>query len=273
MTGKIKSSLCATVLLLWIPVGALSMVTAKALRWRRLELAFPRVFHGFVCKLFGLNCQIEGTPRVDGAALFVSNHVSYMDVFVLGAVLEGAFVAKSEVAGWPVFGKLAALQNTLFLERRAAKAREQVSVVQAHLENRGNLIMFPEGTSTAGDYVAPFRSSLFAAALGTTVQPVTIAYTHYDGKPMSSTERDRYAWYLPDPSEPVPNKPFAEHFLAGLGLKRSEVRVIFHPPLEAHENTDRKQTARYCEAQVREGLEAALASEDEWQTHELSPRT
>ncbi len=256
--SKPKVVVGATILIVWIVIGALTMLFAKLVRWRALELAFPTKFHGFVARLFRLDTETGGVAMHDGATLFVSNHISYMDVFVLGALLKGSFVAKSEVSGWPVFGKLAALQNTLFLERRASKAREQVQVVRRHLDTKGNLIMFPEGTSTAGDHVAPFRSSLFAAAEGVTIQPVTIAYVSYEGEPMDQETRNNYAWYLPEPKEPVPNKPFLNHFLDGLGLKHCQVRVIFHPSTTMDAWASRKECAQYCEERVREGLESVL---------------
>jgi 1-acyl-sn-glycerol-3-phosphate acyltransferase len=114
-----------------------------------------------------------GAPTSDKPALYVANHISYLDVFVLGKVLRGSFAAKSEVASWPVFGSLAKLGSTLFLERNPWRAAKQIEMVRGHLQQRGSLIMFPEGTSGAGTQVMPFRSSLFAAADNVTVQPVS----------------------------------------------------------------------------------------------------
>ncbi|MEM7001151.1 MAG: lysophospholipid acyltransferase family protein [Pseudomonadota bacterium] len=260
-----KTFINTVLLIVWILIGALTMLVAKVTRWRRLEMSFPRVFHGFVCRLFGMHVVVRGEPMSTKPTWFVANHVTYMDVFVLGKLIKGSFLAKSEVAGWPVFGKLAGLQNTLFLERRAAKAREQVAEVRQHLATRGSLIVFPEGTSTSGDYVGRFRSSLFAATEGVIIQPVSVVYTQYDGQPMTPQQRERYAWYLPDPSKPgVNNRPFLNHFLEGLGLKRSVVEVIFHKPTmidsEATERASdaRKQCAQACEDAVRHGLHSAL---------------
>ena len=103
------------------------MLFAKAFRLRLTE-SFPLLFHSLVCRLFSLQCEYVGAPTTDQPALYVSNHVSYLDVFVLGSVLRGSFVAKSEVASWPVLGKLAKLQNTLFLERNVHRAAEQIEV-------------------------------------------------------------------------------------------------------------------------------------------------
>ncbi|MEQ9452185.1 MAG: lysophospholipid acyltransferase family protein [Pseudomonadales bacterium] len=262
--SQVKKIVCTGLLIVWILIGALTMTVAKLLRWRSLESAFPCLFHGVVARLFGLQPQVSGEPISQVPTLFVANHVSYMDVFVLGKVLRGSFVAKAEVAGWPVFGKLAGLQNTLFLERRAAKAREQIGVVAEHLAERGNLIMFPEGTSTAGDYVAKFRSSLFAATEGVVIQPVTVAYSHYRGQPMTAAQREFYAWYLPDPvnAPGVNNTPFLAHFLQGLGLGPATVQVILHKPTRITAEFSRKACAQACEDAVRAGLMRALGQEE-----------
>lgn len=228
----------------------------------RLSLAktFPLYFHRRMNELLGIEVVCEGQMSTDCPTLFVCNHTSYIDIFVLGSVLPGPFAAKLEVASWPVFGQLAKLQNTLFLERRARRAVEQIEAVRHHLHTRGNLILFPEGTSTDGTHVLPFRSSLFAAADDITVQPVSVAYVAYEGQKMSARERDCYAWYLPDPEVQVPNRPFAEHLYEAMGLGRSTVRVMFHEPVTMLPG-QRKECALACETAVREGLNKLLAAE------------
>ncbi len=222
--------------------------------------SFAPLFHRVVCWMFSLRCEYIGEPADTRPVLYVANHTSYLDVFVLGAILRGAFVAKSEVASWPVFGALARLQNTLFLERNPGRAAEQVRALRARLVTGQNVIVFPEGTSTVGTWVAPFRSSLFEVADVARVQPISVAYVGASGEPLSATERDRYAWYLPDPvSAPgTPNRPFLPHFLAALGGRGCTVRVLFHEPLDMPAG-GRKQLAAWCETRVRQGLERLLA--------------
>jgi 1-acyl-sn-glycerol-3-phosphate acyltransferase len=268
--SAVQAAVRLAVLAGWCVIGALTMLVAKTLGLRCAK-TFPQVFHGFVTRLCSLKVAVVGTPVTDRTTLYVSNHISYIDVFVLGGVLQGSFVAKSEVAGWPVLGKLAQLQNTLFLERRPRRAADQIDVVRKHLDAGENLIMFPEGTSTPGTYVAPFRSSLFAAADGITIQPVTIAYTDYDGESMSDAQRERYAWYLPDPQVPVPNRGFARHFFAALGLREARVKVAFHSPIVGAA-AERKACAAACETSVRAGLAELLAPNRHIQAeHELTP--
>ena len=214
-------------------------------------------FHRGVARLFNIECIHQGELVTDRPVIYVCNHVSYLDVFLLGSVVPGSFIAKSEVASWPVFGKLATLQNTLFFERRTRRAASQVKQMQDHLLHKSNLILFPEGTSTPGTHVEPFRSSLFQAAdlEGIRIQPVSIAYTHYRGERMNQNQRDYYAWYIP--------MPFLSHFANGLGLGKSQARLVFHPPVSLSDFESRKACALHCEQAVRKGLLEAIDESSE----------
>lgn len=234
------------------------MLIAKLFGLKKLESQFPELFHGTVAKFCNMDCVVHGRRHDEPGTFYVSNHASYLDVFVLGGAIEGSFVAKSEVSGWPVFGKLAQLQNTVFLERKAQRAAEQVKLLKSHLDSGTSLIVFPEGTSTSGDYVAPFRSSLYRAAEGRMIQPVSVVYADYQGQRMTKAERDRFAWYLPDPKVAVPNRAFLPHFLEALGLKPSTVHIVFHDPFRMSDGADRKVIAQQCEDVVRRGLEAYI---------------
>lgn len=254
--NKLRAALAVPLVALWCLIGAISMLICKALGPSAAQ-RFPLLWHGFMCRVFGMHVEYEGELQTSRPTLYVANHTSYLDVFVLGAKLPGAFVAKSEVASWPVFGKLARLQNTLFLERKSQRAASQIEQVRHHLNAQSNIILFPEGTSTSGTWVAPFRSSLFAAAEGGDIQPVSVAYLDYDGNAMDQAQRDHYAWYLPDPSVPVPNTPFATHFFNALGLRQSRVKITFHQPITM-QSGERKQVSAQCELAVRTGLNEML---------------
>lgn len=251
--SKLKAALGALGLLAWCVVLPILFYSGHFLRipgYRRLLLTF----HHGVKRLFNIYTVYEGKLRTDEPTLYVVNHQSYLDVFVLGSVLRGTFIAKAEVSGWPLFGELAKVQGTLFFERNTRKAREQIEVMREHLQSGKNLILFPEGTSTEGTHVEPFRSSLFEAAMGgereVWVQPVTVAYTHYKDVAMTQAERDRYAWYLPMTIMP--------HFFYGLGLGRCTAKVVFHEPVREADFESRKAWAAHCEAAVRGGLDEAL---------------
>ena len=133
--------------------------------------------------------------------LFACNHMSYSDIAILGSLLPASFVAKAEVANWPLFGLLAKLQRTVFIDRRATKATEQRDEMICRLEGGDSMILFPEGTSSDGNKVLPFKSALFGVAQvephgqPLLVQPVSLAYTRLDGMPVGRALRPYFAWY------------------------------------------------------------------------------
>jgi 1-acyl-sn-glycerol-3-phosphate acyltransferase len=186
--------------------------------------------------------------------LFLSNHVSYLDVFVLGRYVPAFFIAKSEVSGWPIFGWLVKRQNTLFFERNSKKVCHQMAIMSEHFNQQNNLILFPEGTSTDGVHVKAFKSSLLqsveSADREVMIQPITLAYTRYQNKMMSRKIRDQYAWYA--------KMPFVSHFFSVLGLGRAELELIFHQPVTLADFESRKDCAQYCQSQVSLGLANAL---------------
>jgi len=210
----------------------------------------PKVFHKGVCRIIGLSVNITNAPTENKPTLFVSNHVSYLDIFALGQSVPGFFVAKAEVASWPVLNKLARLQNTVFIERKAGQAKKQIEQLQNILVGGNNLILFPEGTSTNGAEVLAFKSSLFASAecegKDIWVQPVSICYTKYREKGMSQTERDNFAWYA--------TMPFVSHFSKVLGLSEVQVEVVYGDPVRVSDFQNRKECAQHSETVCRENF-------------------
>lgn len=240
-------------LLLWSLIMPMAFFLSKLIPGFDSQ-RLTRVYHWGVCTLIGLSVQFKGDLSAHIPTLFVGNHVSYLDIFALGQKIPGSFVAKSEVASWPVLNKLAKLQDTLFIERKANRAKQQLQLFQQHLITQRNLILFPEGTSTNGAEVKPFKSSLFAAAetdeLSVQIQAFTIVYTQYGGRGMNQSERDNFAWYA--------DMPFAAHFFNVLALRNVTVVVQFHKPMTISNFANRKACAEQAEQQVRGSLEQEL---------------
>lgn len=216
----------------------------------------PQLFHRTVLKLLGIRVRIHGKPADRGPILFVSNHASYLDIIVLGSVLPTSFVAKSEVAGWPLFGTLARVQNTIFVERRATRAADQQLQLQEHFAKKQNLVLFAEGTSSVGLTALPFKSSLFSIVEAQahdatiTVQPLSITCTELDGFPMLLEERSLYAWYGDMSLEP--------HLWDVFKRGHFTVDIRFHTPLTLAECPNRKILAATCQERVAQGIEQAL---------------
>jgi 1-acyl-sn-glycerol-3-phosphate acyltransferase len=188
--------------------------------------------------------------------LFVANHVSYADITVLGSVIAGSFIAKVEVADWPFFGWLAKLQRSVFVDRRVRSAITQRDAISKRLAVGDALILFPEGTSSDGNRVLPFKTALFAAAehgrglSPVVVQPVSIAYTRLDGMPIGRLYRPLFAWYGA--------VDLAPHIWSMIGLGIVEVVVEFHPPTFLSDCGSRRALASYCYARIAGGLAGAL---------------
>lgn len=129
----------------------------------------------------GIRIRVSGQPLLSGPALWVANHVSWIDIFVLNSVRATAFIAKSEIRKWPLLGWLVAGAGTLFIERGQRHAVQAMAVaVQARFQAGEAVSLFPEGTTSEGDTVLPFHASLFepARAAGVPVQPVVLRFLH-----------------------------------------------------------------------------------------------
>lgn len=215
------------------------------------------VFHRYLVRLLGFHVRAHGIMATTAPILFVANHSSYLDIPVLGTLIPAAFVAKSEVASWPLFGLMAKLQHTVFIERKPSRTRDHKDGIRARLGKGQNLILFPEGTSSDGLYVLPFRSGLFGAIeddLGgssVTVQPVSIVCTELDGLPITRTWRPYYAWFG--------DMTLVKHLWNVFKFGRFTVDVTFHPPVSPQAFDDRKALAAYCREVVARGIELCLA--------------
>jgi 1-acyl-sn-glycerol-3-phosphate acyltransferase len=251
--------------LLLMPVQAIGLLLRRS--W---VSTFPRWYHGRCCRILGLRVRAIGRPVSIRPVLFAANHVSYLDITVLGSLLAASFIAKTEVERWPLFGWLAKLQRSVFVDRRVRSTAQQRDSIAARLAAQDALILFPEGTSGDGNRVLPFKSALFSvadhAATGpVTVQPVSVAYTRLDGMPIGRALRPLFAWYG--------SMAMAPHLWTMLGLGTVEVVVEFHPPTTLAECGSRKALARYCEEQVSNGLAAALSGRREaTPTHSPQPQ-
>jgi len=232
-----------------------AQVAALALRLpasRRL----PMVYHRVCCRLLGFDITVRGTISAANPTLFVCNHASYVDIAVLGALIDASFIAKAEIAEWPFFGWLARLQRSVFIDRRPKATALHRDRISERLEARDSLILFPEGTSADGATVLPFKSALFAVAERRphgeplTLQPVSIAYTAIDGIPMGRLMRPLVAWYG--------DMAMMPHLWRLIALGRVGVTVEFHPTLRGDAFASRKALAEHCHRAVVAGVQRAL---------------
>jgi 1-acyl-sn-glycerol-3-phosphate acyltransferase len=184
--------------------------------------------------------------------LFVSNHVSWADILVIGSIAPIAFVSKAEVGNWPLVGPTARLQRTVFVDRaRRQQTGDAIADMVQRLQSDVSVVLFAEGTSSDGNRVLPFRSALIGVVReagarsesGIVVQPMSISYTAIHGIPMGRQHRPLIAWYG--------DLDFMPHFKAFLRRGVIDVVVSYGEPIAADATTDRKQLARRLENSVR----------------------
>jgi 1-acyl-sn-glycerol-3-phosphate acyltransferase len=218
----------------------------------RTAMAVAPLWHRFVVRILGIRVTVTGSPVATRPLLLLSNHTSWLDITVLASIAPVSFIAKKEVAGWPIVGWLAKLQRSVFIDRErrhsvGAKARE----VAGRLSKGDIIVLFAEGTSSDGNTVLPFRSALLGAAQHgiaaegrtATVQPVAIAYTKMLGLPLGRQHRPLVAWYG--------GTDLLPHLRRLLSEGAIDVHVVFGPPRTLRKDEDRKIVAAEAGLLVR----------------------
>jgi lyso-ornithine lipid O-acyltransferase len=221
------------------------------IKWARW---FPHWYHRQVCRLFGVRLVIHGAVVTDRPVLVISNHVSWLDIPVLSAVAPVSFVAKQEVAGWPFVSWLARLQRSVFVDRdQRSKVGESANEILERLALGDAIVLFPEGTSTDGNRVLAFKTSLFAAVKpsangglapqSAVVQFLAIAYTRRNGLPLTWADRRALGYY----GDIGLGQSALEVFTGG----PLEVSISISDPIALNTFRDRKDLAKLAETGVR----------------------
>lgn len=238
-----------------MPVQALLLkVSPKGAR------RFPHWYHRQVCKLFGIRLNIEGSVVQDRPVLLVSNHTSWLDITVLSAVAPLSFVAKKDVARWPFVSSLARLQRTVFVDReRRSAVGETTNEIMARLATGDTVVLFAEGTSSDGNRVLPFKTSLFAAAKPTAkpggeqarasdvvVQTLSLVYTRLHGVPLNRCARPLVGWFG--------DMEMQSHAWELLKAGPLDVQIRIGAPISLDAFADRKDLARRSENEIRENV-------------------
>ncbi|HET7716816.1 MAG TPA: lysophospholipid acyltransferase family protein [Bauldia sp.] len=253
MTSALRLALTIFVLgiftIVFLPVQLIGLR-----RGWKLASDLPYVWQRLAWWLMGMRVTVIGKPAKP-PLLIAANHVSWLDVTVLGGILKPlSFVAKAEVASWPILGTLARLQRTIFIDR---ERKLQTGLVAGQVAKRvasGEIVvLFAEGTTGDGNRVLPFRSALIGAAGAVTraeiaaVQPVAISYVRIQGVPVGRSDRPAIAWYG--------DMDFVAHFRRIIGRGAMDVVVSFGEPIPYAPGTNRKAVAEICYQEVRRMVE------------------
>ena len=247
----VNMTILAIVTILLAPVQVLALVFDWRLR-RRL----PRLWHRVACRMLGIRVHVHGAIDRRRPLMLAANHASWKDILVLGALADVVFIAKTEVADWPIFGTLAKLQKSIFVVReQKRRTGDQVSEIAERMADGEIVVLFPEGTTSDGNRVLDVKTSLFGAAAAALplapegvvyVQPVAIAYTRVHGMPMGRYHRPIAGW--PGDVGMVP------HLLGVLKSGAIDVDVSFGEVVEYREGGNRKQVAGLVEKRIRSML-------------------
>jgi 1-acyl-sn-glycerol-3-phosphate acyltransferase len=198
--------------------------------------------------------RVAGAPATGHAVLIVANHVSWLDIPVIGATLPAVFVAKHEVARWSLIGPGAKLLRTVFVDRtRRQQTGDATAEIASRMTGGDPVVLFAEGTSSDGNRVLPFRSALVGAAsavLGQLgpgaqiiVQPLSICYIGLQGLPMGRQHRPVVAWYG--------DLDFLPHLKEYIRRGAVDAVVTFGKPISYEADASRKDLARSLESTVR----------------------
>jgi 1-acyl-sn-glycerol-3-phosphate acyltransferase len=248
---------------------AIAVVTLVLIpfQWAAVALELPArrripvLYHRIVCALLDVHVTVVGRRLDERPLLIVSNHVSWLDISVISSVTPVVFVAKQEVAGWPLFGLLAKLQRSVFVDRTQRQKTPDVNAeIARRLAGGDPVLLFGEGTSSDGNRVLPFRTALVGAArdalaaAGHTrrvwIQPLSVAYTGLHGFPLGRQHRPVVAWYG--------DFALGPHLLGVLRRGAIDVVLCWGEPIAFDETSDRKAIARRLEAAVRHNAALAL---------------
>jgi 1-acyl-sn-glycerol-3-phosphate acyltransferase len=253
MIGTIRMALAIIIMLLLSLPMALWQVIALKSNGRLDDGRIPRLWHRMAVKLLGIRVHVRGAPSRQRPLLIASNHISWSDIMVLGSLDEVHFIAKAEVAQWPIFGTLARLQRSVFVERQARRrSGEQATEIAKRMSDGDPMVLFAEGTTGDGNTLLPFKSTLFGAAQAAlndgatetvSIQPVAIAYTRLQGLPMDRRGRTHAAW--------IGDIDLMPHVARLLREGAMDVEVHFGEPIAFRPGDDRKKVAREVEARVQ----------------------
>jgi 1-acyl-sn-glycerol-3-phosphate acyltransferase len=225
-------------------------------QWRRWRAgrATPVLFHRLLCAALGVRVRVHGRPAPAARRLIVANHVSWLDIPVLGSVEPMTFLAKKEVGAPILGGQIARLQGVIFVDRERPRGIPRVNAEISDAMAKGeSVVLFAEATTGDGNRILRFRSSHFEAVrqsafrergIDAVVQPVFLDYSRRAGMPVSRGERPLVAWYG--------DTTFPGHFWRLLRAGGISCDVHFGPPIRVSPDCGRKAIARSTEIRVRD---------------------
>lgn len=199
-----------------------------------------------VCKIMGINVVVKGNPP-EPPFFLVCNHLSYVDVWILFSQLKCTFIAKSDVRNWPVIGYILASSGIIFVNRTKKTDVMRVNdEVSKNLTETQGVVLFPEGTTSPGDEILPFKSSLFQYPSINNL-PVSSAHIKYESPDPENTARERICWW--------DDTPFFKHLFYAFAMKEFSATITFLD--ETIVDSNRKVLAGKTEAMIQHSYQSS----------------
>lgn len=218
----------------------------------RYRTYIPIIFHKVLLKILGIKLKLIGKRTNLRPLVLIGNHTSYLDIIILGSIMPVAFIAKEEIKKWFLFGFLARMQNTIFINRKNFRTLDSLHNISSNLNANSIIVLFPEGTTNAGKKILNFKSSLFNLFENNNtlrLQNFSLCYTHVNTMPIDNRTRPQISWYG--------DMNIISHLSNLLKLSSIDTTVVFHPMLPT-DGVGRKAIAAFSINQVKEGTEIAM---------------
>jgi len=251
--ATLHASIKAMSLALWIAVCCLFALPLKKLGKNAGRDRMVCLCYQGILRIIGIRLKVTGALVAGRPLLLVTNHLSYLDIAIIGSGHAVRFTPKSEIATWPVIGGICRLCDAVFIDRRPDKVIEMKQATQSALASGAVVCLFPESSTGSGVHLLPFRSSLFSLAeepaggCHLIVQPAAIAYRRIRRLPIDSVQWPRIAWYG--------DMNLVPHVWELLKLGPIDAEMIFLPPLSFSQCRDRKEMAMQCRQAIAAAVE------------------
>jgi 1-acyl-sn-glycerol-3-phosphate acyltransferase len=250
--SHLRAVLRITGLFLWVVGLAVPAFFLWLLRLEKLRGRVVWLVYRGACVICGIRLTREGGISATRPFMLISNHTSYLDIFILGSFLPVSFTPKREIRSWPLIGFLAVLADCVFVERKPTDMQRARAEMEKKLKAGKVLALFPEGTTGDGYHVLPFKTGFFnlVEEHDLPLQAVSLAYTHIGATPLSAATRELVAW--------IGDATLVGHTLRLLSFPYIQVTAKFYPVERIGNYEDRKALAKSCEATIAGGLKASL---------------
>lgn len=248
MRYSFRAYIKALLLIIWLVVFSIVLFISLIFK-NKNHMSLVAFVYKLSLLIINIKVRIKGEITEASPVFFISNHVSYIDIPVLGAILKTTFIAKDDIRNWPVLGQISSLVKPLFIVRKVSKSKENADIIENHINKHHSVIMFPEGSTSEGRTLIPFNSSFFGITYKVedlTIQPVLLKYTRINGLPISTSERHYIYW--------IGDMELMPHLWELLKLYSIDVEVELLDPIKPRDYSNRKKLALACYSKMKEKL-------------------